>query len=284
MNLGPTTLLHCRGGAGYEFKSLGFKSLTGGAIRVAMAMTFAPSPGAAGSDNQNLQPGTCALSDRPLAASEPREMHFLTDAFNQLLPGPIDISKSAAEQRPDARSMIDYLKDPAHYWIFHAVDTHAGHFDAVVHEYWTDRTAPPHTQPVIPPTPIARWLVRVLMTGGMAGSRREVSVNGDGRVQASGTGMFGEVQCVATISRSSVQAIEAALARARAESWPKAYPLKGNGCCDQIQTSIHLDQEDARGARASHETSWMSENANVVPEGVSGLFTIVYEARHACVF
>ncbi len=122
------------------------------------------------------------------------------------------------------------------------------------------------------------------MSGGIAANRREVSVNGEGRVQANGMGTFGEVQCSAAISRNDVQAIEAALARAHPETWPKAYPLKGNGCCDQIQASLHLDQEDQQGRRSSHETSWMSENAGTVPEAVSALFKILYEARHACVF
>jgi hypothetical protein len=248
-------------------------------------MTFAASPGVAGSDNQNLQPGTCARADRPLAASDPRELHFVTDAFAQLLPGPIDISTNAAEFRPDVRSMVDYLKDPAHYWTFHVLEGHGGYFDTVVHEYWTNRATPPRPQAVVPtPLTIARWLLRVQMSGGIAANRREVSVNGEGRVQANGMGTFGEVQCSAAISRNDVQAIEAALARAHPETWPKAYPLKGNGCCDQIQASLHLDQEDQQGRRSSHETSWMSENAGTVPEAVSALFKIVYEARHACVF
>jgi len=282
---GDVVLLQCRGGAGYEFKSLGFKAFPGGETQVAVAMTFAPGANAAGSDNQNLQPGTCAPSGRPLVPSDPREVHFLTAAFVQLLPGSIDISATAAEVRPDVRSMIDYLKDPGHYWTFHAMDTHAGYFDAATHEYWADRGAPPRT-PIdsAPPPAIARWLLRVYVNGGIAANRREVSVNGDGRVQANGNGSFGAVQCSATISKSDVQSIEAALARAHSESWPKAYPMKGNGCCDQLEYSMHVDQEGADGHRTSRDTSWISENAAAVPEGVSALFKLVYDARHACVF
>jgi hypothetical protein len=282
---GEVMLLQCRGGPGFEFKSLGYKVFSGGATRIAVAMTFSPSAGVAGANNQNLQPGSCAPTDVPLTSSDPRELHFLTDAFVQLLPGPIDISPTAAESHPDIRSMIDYLKDPGHYWTFHAMNMHAGYFDVSIHEYWTNRATPPG--PAIdssPPLAIARWLLRVMISGGIAGSKREVSVNGDGRIQASGSGSFGGVHCSATISRSDSQHLEAALARAHPESWPKAYPMKGNGCCDQLEFSMHLDQEDARGQRASRETSWMSENAATVPEEVSALFKLIFEARHACVF
>jgi hypothetical protein len=99
-----------------------------------------------------------------------------------------------------------------------------------------------------------------------------------------GTGTFGDVNCTVTIGRAELQHIEAAIARAHPDGWPKAYPLKGTGCCDQLQFVLHLDREDDRGQRTSNETSWMSENASTVPEAVSALFTVAYEARHACGF
>jgi hypothetical protein len=180
--------------------------------------------------------------------------------------------------------MADYLKDPTHYWSFHVLEPHGGYFDTVIHEYWKDRSGPSPVLATSPPLGVARWLLRTLVTGGIAGSRREVSVNGDGRVQANGSGTFGNAQCAVTISRTDVQAIEAALARAHAETWPKAYPFKGDGCCDQSQYSLHVDEEDTQGHRSSHETSWMSVNVGSVPEPVSALFKLVSETRHACAF
>jgi len=276
--------LQCRGGPGYDFRNLGVRATPQGDTRVAVAMVFAPADGAAGSQNEHLQPGTCAPESRPLKADEPHELHFVTAAFAQLAPGPIDIRTKAAEYRPDVRSIADYLKDPARYWTFHAADTHRGYFDVTVHEHWEDRSGPPR-QPLpdrLDELPPARWLVSVEVSGGLAASRRRVSINGDGRLQESGNGWFGGVQCAASVP--NVVPIEAAMARARPETWPKAYPLKGNGCCDQLQYTLRVDREDSRGGRTSHATSWMDENASVVPEPVSALFKLVYEARHACVF
>lgn len=277
--------LQCRGGAGFEFRSLGFKSTPQGDVRVAVAMIFAAGQRAAGSTNENLQPGTCAPSDRPLAANEPREVHFITAAFSQPYTGAIDVTRTAAEYHPDVRAIADYLKDPAHYWTFHVADSHHGYFDVTVHEYWIDRSKPTRPAPdrTEPPT-VARWLVRVRISGGIAGSRREVSLNGDGRLQEGGSGTFGDVQCSATLTKPDVQHVEAVIARAHPKTWPRAYPLKDNGCCDQLQYVLHIDQEDSAGRRTSHETSWLSENAAAVPESVSALFNVVYEARRACVF
>lgn len=277
--------LQCRGGVGFEFRSLGFKSTPQGDARVAVAMVFAAGQRAAGSTNENLPPGTCAPSDRPLAATEPREVHFITAAFSQPYTGAIDVTRTAAEYHPDVRSIADYLKDPAHYWTFHASDTHRGYFDVTVHEYWIDRSKPTRPAPERPDPPtVARWLVRVRISGGIAGSRREVSLNGDGRLQESGSGTFGDVQCSATLTKPDVQHVEAAIARSHPETWPNAYPLKGDGCCDQLKYVLHVDQEDSARSRTSHETSWVSENAAAVPEPVSALFNIVYEARRACAF
>jgi hypothetical protein len=277
--------LQCRGGAGYEFSSLGLKAAAQGDARVAVAMVFAASDRAAGARNETLQPGTCAPSDRPLAQAEPRELHFITAAFAQPFAGPIDISARSAERRPDVRSIAEYLKDPAHYWTFTASDTHHGYFDVTLHEFWIDRSAPPPMSPPPPaPLAVARWLLRVSISGGIAGSQREVSINGEGRLQLRGSGTFGNVNCTATIGSVELQRIEAAFARAHPDRWPKAYPMKGNGCCDQLQYVLHLDREDDHGQRTGHETSWISENASIVPEAVSALFTLAYESRHACMF
>lgn len=131
---------------------------------------------------------------------------------------------------------------------------------------------------------LIRWLVRAGISGGIAGSHREVSVNGEGRLQMRGSGTFGDVNCTATIRGIELQRIEAAFARANPDGWPKAYSMRGDGCCDQLQYALHLDREDDRGQRTSADTSWVSQNASTVPASVSALFTLVYEARHACMF
>jgi hypothetical protein len=280
--------LQCRGGEGYEFKNLGIKATATAPadVRVAVALTFAANTGAAGSKNENLQPGSCAPADRPLTPAEPRELHFITSAFAQPFPGPIDVTPTAAEYHSDVRGIADYLRDPAKYWTFHASDTHRGYFDVTIHEFWTDRAAPPRNRVSdrLAALTAVRWLLRVTVSGGIAGSRREVSMNGDGRVQASGSGTFGDVQCAAAVAKPEVQHVEATMARSHPESWPKAYPLKGDGCCDRLQYLLHVDREDGAGRRTSYETTWLSQNASTVPEPVSALFNLVYEARRACVF
>jgi len=281
-------LLQCRGGSGYEFKSLGFKASPDGAARVAVAMIFAPGSGAAGSLNEKLQPGTCAPSDRPLNADAPRELHFIAVAFAQPFSGPIDVTPTAAERHPDVRSIADYLKNPAHYWTFHAADTRRGYFDVTIHEHWEDRSTPPGQHPVDEPPDASagRWLVRVSATGGIAGSRREVSINADGRLFVLGSGTFGNVRCSAEVPTDKVHAIDAATARSHPEAWLASYVPKGNpdGCCDQFRYAVHVEREDERGGRTSHDTYWFDQSAGTVPEGVSALFKSVYESRSACVF
>jgi hypothetical protein len=279
--------LQCRGGAGYEYRSLGVRATSPSDARMAVAMTFAASAQPAGSRNENLVPGTCAPENRPLTAGEPRELHFIAAIFAQNFIGPIDVTVTSAHNRPDVRSIADYLKDPGRYWTFHASDTHRGYFDATMHEHWEDRSSSGSPRPYVaqpPPLTFARWLVRIGVSGGIATSRRNVSINGDGRLQENGTGTFGTVECSATLPTQSVEEIEAALARAHPETWRGAYPMKGDGCCDQLTYVIHLDREDDHGNRTSHEASWMSENESAVPPAVSALFKTVYDARRACVF
>jgi hypothetical protein len=279
--------LQCRGGAGYEFKSLGYKASPNGDTRVAIALTFAANPTAAGSSNEGLAPGTCAPSDRPLTASEPREVRFIVLAFSQPFAGPIDISSTVAENRPDVRSMVDYLKDPRRYWTFTAADMHQGYFDSWVHGHWQDFNGGPaptaHDEE--PAGTAGRWFVRVAITGGIATSRREVSINADGHLQATADGaMYNNVRCSADLSKQATQSLEAALARSHPETWRPSYVLNGNpgGCCDQHRELVHVEQEDAAGHRTSRETFWFNDSAGTVPEGIASLAKIVFDFRSAC--
>lgn len=136
------------------------------------------------------------------------------------------------------------------------------------------------------PSGIARWLVRVSITGGLAGSRRNVSINGDGRLQANGSGIFGNVSCTVQLATPVVQKIEAALEGSHLDTWQPRYVSKTNpdGCCDQFQYVIHVEEEDDHGLRSARETYWFDASAALVPQAISALFNSVYEARHACVF
>ena len=279
--------LQCRGGAGYEFKSLGYKASPNGETRVAIALTFAANTTAAGPANEGLAPGTCALEDRPLTPSEPRQVHFLVVAFSQPFVGPIDMSSTVAENRPDVRSMVDYLRDPRRYWTFTAADTHQGYFDSWVHRYWQDVSGSPQP-PARDEEPAARegrWLVRVMITGGIATSRREVSINADGHLGAMAIGaMYGNVRCTAELSKTATQTIEAALARSHPETWRPSYVLQANpgGCCDQQQEMVHVEQEDPSGRRTSRETFWFNDSAGTVPDAVTSLAKLVFDFRSAC--
>jgi hypothetical protein len=279
--------LQCRGGAGYEFKSLGYKPSPNGDTRVAIALTFATNTTAAGPGNEGLAPGTCALADRPLTASEPREVHFIVVAFSQPFVGPIDISSTAAENRPDVRSMADYLRDPRRYWTFTAADVHQGYFDSWVHRYWHDFSGKPAPQ-ARDEEPVAgegRWFVRVTITGGLATSRREVSINADGHLQAIASGAtYANVRCSADLTEPATKSVEAALARSHPETWRPSYVLKGNpgGCCDQHQELVHVEQEDADGHRTSRETFWFNDSAGTVPEGIASLAKLAFDARSTC--
>jgi hypothetical protein len=279
--------LQCRGGAGYEFKSLGYKASPNGDTRVAIALTFAASTTAAGLANEGLAPGTCALSDRPLTPAEPREVHVIVVAFSQPFVGPIDVSSTAAENHPDVRSMADYLGDPRRYWTFTAADVHQGYFDSWVHRSWHDFSGKPAPQArdEEPAAGEGRWFVRVMITGGVATSKREVSINADGHLQAiAGGAMYANVRCSADLSKPATQTLERALARSHPETWSPSYVLKGNpgGCCDQQQEMVHVEQEDANGHRTSRETFWFNDSAGTVPEGIASLAKLVFDARNAC--
>jgi hypothetical protein len=289
--------LQCRGGPGFELRSLGFKAAPGGNVRVAIALTFAANTKAAGSTNQDLEPGTCAPPNRPLGPSEPREIRFLTSAFSQLMAGPVDLTATAAEYHTDVRSIADYLRSPRRYWTFTASDTHNGYFDAWVHGYWKDSGAANagganpggadagRADDLEQESTTAGWLVRVETSGGLAGSTRKLSVDADGHVQAASSATFGNVRCSAELPKTQVQSIETALSRSHPDKWLPSYALKSNpnGCCDQFTELVHVEQVDAGGRRTAFETYWFNDSAGTVPEGVKTLASLVHDdVQKAC--
>jgi hypothetical protein len=275
--------LLCRGGAGFEFRSLGFRQVPAGSqVRVAVALTFAANAAAAGRKGERLEPGTCAWNDRPLGAAEPREVRFIAAAYLQLGIGPIDMSPTAAERHPDVPSIIAYLANPTHFWSFTAFNTNSGYFDTTAHGYSKDFSAaqPSAPEPAVPST--ARWLARAAIGGGIDGGSIRVEIDGDGHLQVNNTRR--KMRCTATVDLSVVHQVEAAIARSRPDTWLDSYALKTNrnGCCDQLGASVHLEQEDSNGKRRTYETHWFSDSVTRVPGGVSTLFDVIWGASTAC--
>ncbi len=281
--------LRCRGGAGLEFKSLGFKQFPSGNTRVAVALKFAPNPNPAGSQSEGLEAGSCGWVGRVLAATEPREVHFITPAYYQSWPGPLDTSARAAERFTDVQSMALYLKYPDHYWTFRAFDTGNGHFDTTTHGYWTDFSARAaqrghYEEDQLPPD-TSRWRVRASIGGGIDGRSGQITLDADGDLQASAS--WGNVHCSAKVGARAVQSIEAAIARSRPETWKKSYAPKDNphGCCDLIGLSLRLEREDAQQRRSASETEWFAPTVTTaLPESIAALHDAVWETRKVCAF
>jgi hypothetical protein len=101
----PVYPLNCRGGAPLVFDTLAPRSDTGTVVR--LAVTFAPSPVAAGTEGQGLRPGTCAWVDRPVNDAEPRRV-FVAIHHSDSTP---------------ART----VSDTGMYWSFLAYDGGSGH-------------------------------------------------------------------------------------------------------------------------------------------------------------
>lgn len=154
------------------------------------------------------------------------------------------------------------------------------------HEFSADRSAAPQN-PEPPDKPaIARWLVTITIAGGIAGVRREVSINGDGRLVMAGGASSASAHCTVQLPASDVQHLEALIVRSHSETWQSHYVRKDNpgGCCDLMQHTLRVEQEDSRGQRSARETYWYDESAATVPPQISALFTAVYQAPHACAF
>ena len=128
------------------------------------------------------------------------------------------------------------------------------------------------------PNASKRWLVRVTEDGGIAGIHKEMSIDSDGRLRSTSAG-----PAACPVALSDVQRIEAVVARSRPNAWQAAYIPKGGTCCDQIGVTFHLELEDDRGRRTSHDTSWFSATAAAIPNDLADLFTIVNAPVSACV-
>jgi|tagenome__1003787_1003787.scaffolds.fasta_scaffold20702258_2 hypothetical protein len=274
-------VLLCRGGAGLEFRSLGYRQAPPGSqVRVAVALTFAANPTAAGFKGERLEPASCAWTGQPLGAGQPREVHFIAPAYLQVAPGPIDRSPDAAERHPDVASILAYLAQPTHYWSFNAYDTTAGYFDTTAHHVWKDFAAvPPATPAPLAPT-TAHWVIRASTSGGIDGSSTQIQVDGDGGLQLTRTRR--NVRCTAELDRAAVQAIETTIARSHPEHWAASYAPKDNphGCCDQIGASLHLEQKDPSGGPRTVDTGWFTVSR--VPEAITAVFDAVWAAGKVC--
>jgi len=284
---GPVTVyqLHCRGGAGFEFRTLGTRSTSGGE-HVAMSLIFAPAASAAGSKSQGLTPGTCAWLDRPLSPTEPREVRFVAPAFLQFGNSVLDTSSTTAQRTADVRSIAAYFQYPDHYWSFTAYNTGNGYFGTTAHGYWNDYALPPVKQPdeeanKLPPSSAA-WVVSAGMSGGIVPTHGEVSIDSAGNVTA--THSKADVKCSAKMHLMTVQSIERAVARSQPPQWKKSYAPKDNpnGCCDMIGATLRVEQRPEKQTPIAYETRWFDDKA--APEGVAALFKLVWDLRKACAF
>jgi hypothetical protein len=256
---GTVRELRCRGGEGFEYRSLGIRQFPSGAKQIAIALTFAPSLRAAGSKSAGLEPGTCAWVEAPLGAGEPREVHFITQTFAQWGIGPINTSLTAAERYPDVQAIAAYLAYPGHYWSFLTRETNGPYLDASHHRYWVDRSAQALPAPPLPqhkPGGTGGWVVHAGYSGGIDGRVVRITVDANGRMQASHSRT--KAQCSVDISDDKVRSIEAMIARSRPEQWQKSYYAKGEGCCDLFGASLTLEREDTAQKRVVFETGWLS--------------------------
>jgi len=110
------TELRCRGAKGaFVFDHPSKSTLT---------LSFVASSGAAGATGKDLEPGTCAWTDRALNDGEPRQIQFTVASS-------------------DAISIPNYLEDPAHYWTFLVTGANKDHFDSKGHSGVTNADAVP---------------------------------------------------------------------------------------------------------------------------------------------
>ena len=135
-NTTPTVAeLRCRGGGSTLFFGRGGSA---GNNQLNMSLTYRLAGAEAGPSARGLTAGTCAWVKRANMAREPGRIDFVTAANAQLVQartgGTIDRSPRAAERFPDANTIPEYMKDPAHYWNFHIAV--AQPTTARSHAYW----------------------------------------------------------------------------------------------------------------------------------------------------
>jgi hypothetical protein len=129
----PVYPLNCRGGSPLTFDTLAPPSDTGTVVR--LAVTFAPSPVAAGTEGQGLRPGTCAWMDRPVSDAEPRRLV---------------IAIHYSDSTP-ART----VGDTGMYWSFLAYNDGSGHLVGEGYRHW-HASSPPHPMAPQPAAPLRK--------------------------------------------------------------------------------------------------------------------------------
>jgi hypothetical protein len=136
----------CRGGRDLRVDRLSAPAGAPGAVT--MGVYFLPPKVPAGTLGKGLPPGTCSFRGNHLfGPGDPVGIQFETAANARgkpMLSGSVGSSATAAERFPDAETIPLYLKDPAHYWRFIAVNTHRGFFHTTEHQHWklgTERLA-----------------------------------------------------------------------------------------------------------------------------------------------
>ncbi len=113
--------LRCRGG-GLRFRVVNGRTNSSGEPTMYMTVYFKPAAQPAGASGHNLQPGSCAFTERGVRADEPNEIILEIVSFaqtrQQLHGTPVDTSPTAAERYPDAQNLPQYLDVANHYWSF----------------------------------------------------------------------------------------------------------------------------------------------------------------------
>ncbi len=151
----PTYQMLCRGGPGSFFKNIGSSRASSGETIVTYELVFTPSPQAAGSNGQGIEPLQCSWIDRPVNNREPYAIRFDTPSNAQLkqkLHGSaVDTSPTAAERYPDALTIPEYMKDKNRYWSFFVYNTGKGYLLATYSKHFKPRIRK-EDQIRIPPT------------------------------------------------------------------------------------------------------------------------------------
>ena len=138
--------LRCRGGKDLTFPAQGSRVHSSGAVIVTLELEFAPSLQAAGVNSGALQPGECALAERPFYRDEvgqirePFKVRLETPVNAQLKQtqsgSEVDKSPTAAERFPDAITIARYMTNPNHFWSFRVINTGKGYFETQSHQHW----------------------------------------------------------------------------------------------------------------------------------------------------
>jgi len=112
-------------------------------------------------------------------------------------------------------------------------------------------------RPVTPPSPASDWKIEITTDGGFTG-------NGNGGLIVSSNGVlviaFGSSstakRCTFQLTKSELQAIDAAVQSANPAAWLECYSLADvkTHCCDLIRTTFSLTEH---GGRDQYVTWWL---------------------------